>query len=167
MNDKRKKICSAYLKAREEFLDFGNSDDVLHGNDNIVGRIGEAIAHSFLEQQGRRPIVVKNQSNAGYDIICDGGKDFISVKMITAENKWGNTSQIKHKWTELIGIELGENQKVIKLGVISRNSFEGEQKKRGRRLEPNFSRAMLKPNGVFATGGKLYEGKELEGFKLL
>ena len=167
MNDKRKKVCLTYLKARKEFLDFGNSDEVLHGNDNIVGRIGEAIAHSLLDQQGRQPKVLINQTNAGYDIICGTDESKISVKMITAENKYGSTSQIKHEWTELIGIELGEHQKVIKLGVITRVNFENEQKKRGRRLEPNFTRAMLKPNGIFTTGGKVYEGEELEEFKLL
>lgn len=167
MNDKRKKICLAYLKARKEFLDFGNIDEVLHGNDNIVGRIGEAIAHSFLEQQGRQPKVLTNQTNAGYDILCGKGELRISVKMITSENKTGSTSQIKHDWDELIGIELGEHQKVIKLGVISRDNFENEQKKRGRRLEPNFSRAMLKKGGVFAVSGKVYEDVELDKFNLL
>ncbi|TLP79232.1 hypothetical protein [Maribacter sp. ACAM166] len=167
MNDKRKEICLNYLKARKEFLDFGNSDEVLHGNDNIVGRIGEAIAHSFLEHKYRQPKVLINQTNAGYDILCAKGDPRISVKMITSENKTGSTSQIKHDWDELIGIELGEHQKVIKLGVISRANFEGEQKKRGRRLDPNFSRTMLKPNGVFAAAGKVYENEELKVFNLL
>jgi hypothetical protein len=167
MNDNRKKICLTYLKARKVFLDVANDDEVLHGNDNIVGRIGEAIAHSFLEQQGRQPKVVKNQSNAGYDIECGKGLAKVSVKLITTENKTGSTSQIKHKWDELIGIELDEHQKVIKLGVISRANFDTEQNKRGRRLEPNFSRTMLKKGGVFAVAGKVYEGEELELFNLL
>ena len=167
MNNKRKQLCLNYLKARKEFLEVANNDKILHGNDNIIGRIGEAIAHSVLDQQGRKPIVVKNQSNPGYDIICelDGAK--ISVKMITSENKTGSTSKIRHQWSELIGIELDEDLKVKKLGIITRENFHKEQKRRGRISEPNFSRAMLKENGIFNITGKLYNQQELKNFNLL
>ncbi|MFC5194806.1 hypothetical protein ACFPH8_05645 [Bizionia hallyeonensis] len=167
MNNQRKQLCLNYLKARKAFLEEANKDDVLHGNDNIVGRIGEAIAHSFLEQLGKKPEVVRNQSKAGYDIICLSDNSKISVKMITSENKSGSTSQIKHEWHELIGIELGEDLKVIKLGLITRKNFELELTKRNQRLAPNFSRAMLKETGVFAKAGKIYIGEELAKYNLL
>ena len=167
MNDLRKQICLDYLKARKSFLSFANEDEVLHGNDNIIGRIGEAIAHSFLEQQGRQPKIVKNQSNPGFDIVCQPNNTRVSVKMITSENKTGHTSQIKHKWDELIGIELGEQLKVIKLGIISRSNFEKELEIRNQRLQPNFSRAMLKEMGVVAIAGKVFTEKELVNYKLI
>lgn len=167
MNNQRKQLCLNYLKARKEFLEIANKDKVLHGNDNIIGRIGEAIAHSFLEKQYRQPIVVKNQSNPGYDIICEADGAKISVKMITSENYTGSTSKIRHEWNELVGIELDEDLKVKRLGIISKDNFEKEQKRRGRILEPNFSRAMLKENGIFDVAGKLYNQQELERFKLL
>jgi hypothetical protein len=167
MNIKRKQLCLNYLKARQEFLNVANEDEVLQGNDNIIGRIGEAIAHSFLEYQERKPIVVKNQSNPGFDIICEADGAKISVKMITSENKTGSTSKIRHKWTELIGIELDQDLKVKRLGIITRENFKIEQKRRGRVSEPNFSRAMLKENGVFNVAGRLYNEIELEKFNLL
>lgn len=167
MNYQRKQLCLNYLKARKAFREIGDDDEVLHGNDNIVGRIGEAIAHSFLEQQGRQPIVVKNQSNEGYDIICEPNQTQVSVKMITSENTRGSTSKIRDKWHEFIGIELDANLKVIKLGIVSKESFQKELKKRNRITEPNFSRAMLKKGGVIDVAGKVYTASELTKYNLL
>lgn len=167
MNKERKQLCLNYLKARQAFLGVANNDKVLHGNDNIIGRIGEAVAHSFLEQEGRKPEIVVSKSNPGFDIICrsDGAK--ISVKMITSENKWGRTSKIRHKWNELVGIELDEDLKVKYLGCIKRKDFDEFMKKRNRSLEPNFSRAMFKENGLFSVAGKLYSSKEIEQYELI
>lgn len=167
LNGIRKQLCLEYLKARNTFLKIGNKDKVLQGNDNIIGRIVEAIAYFFLEQQGRKPKIVENKSNPGYDIICKSDDAKISVKMITSENKTGSTSKIRHQWSELIGIELDDELKVKRLGIITRQNFEKEQNRRGRILEPNFSRAMLKENGIFNIGGKLYNYKDLEDFELL
>ena len=139
----------------------------MHGNDNIIGRIGEAIAHSFLEQLGRRPKVIKHQSNAGYDIICEHDKSKISVKMITSENRYGRTSKICHEWDELIGIELGDDLKVINLGIITRTSFEEELNRRNQSLNPNFSRNMFKDNGLFAVAGKLFPIEDIDKYYLI
>lgn len=167
MNSIRRKLCLNYLNARKAFLDLANEDEVLQGNDNIIGRIGEAIAHSFLEQNNRKPIIVKNQSNPGYDIICKSDNAKISVKLITSENKTGSTSKIRHEWNELIGIELDEDLKVKRLGIITRENFRKELKRRCRVSDPNFSRAMLKENGIFDIAGKLYLKEDLINFRLL
>ena len=95
MNKERKNVSLAYLKAREIFREYADQDPVLQGNDNILGRIGEAIAHSFLEHLGRKPIVNINQTNPGYDITCQDNGEQVSVKMITNENKSGSTSKIR------------------------------------------------------------------------
>ena len=167
MNSKRKKLCLDYLKSRKAFLDVANEDEILHGNDNIIGRIGEAIAHSFLEQMERKPKVVKSQSNPGYDITCKNGAKRVSVKMITSENKTGSTSKIHPKWDELIGIELGEDFKILKLGIINKENFDKEQSKRNESLTPSFSRAKLKENGVFNIAGRVYDKKDLEKYNLI
>nr|WP_321227750.1 hypothetical protein [uncultured Psychroserpens sp.] len=167
MNNKRKQLCFNYLKARKAFLDIANDDQVLHGNDNIIGRIGEAIAQSFLEQMGRHPLVVKYQSNKGYDIICEDDNSKISVKMITHENKTGSTSKINHKWDEFIGIELGEDLKVKNFGLITKEAFVEEQKRKNQSLEPNFSRTMFKDNGLFAAAGKRYAKEDIDAYNLL
>lgn len=167
MNNKRKQLCLNYLKARQVFLEVANDDQVLHGNDNIIGRIGEAIAHSILEQMGRRPKIVNNQSNKGYDIVCEHDGSKISVKMITSENKNGSTSKINHKWDELIGIELGANFKVKYFGLITKDGFIEEQKRKNQSLEPCFSRAMFKENGLFALAGTLFPKEQIEKYNLI
>ena len=167
MTNQRKKLCLNYLKARKAFRDIGDNDAVLQGNDNIIGRIGEAIAHSFLEQMGRRPKVVKHQSNPGYDIVCEHDGSRVSVKMITHENKNGSTSKINHKWDELIGIELGANLKVINFGLITKEAFIEEQKRKNQSLEPNFSRHMFKENGIFALAGTLFPKEQIEKYNLI
>ncbi|QXP63233.1 hypothetical protein [Polaribacter sp. HaHaR_3_91] len=167
MNDKRKQLCLNYLKAQKAFLDIANDDEVLRGKDNIIGRIGEAIAHFFLEQIGRYPKVIKKQSNPSYDITCKNGAKRVSVKMITSENKTGNTSKIHSKWDELIGIELGEDFKILKLGIINKENFDKEQTKRNKSLTPSFSRAKLKENGVFNITGRVYDKKDLEKYNLI
>ena len=166
MNRKRKQLCLEYLKARRAFLDTANDDDVLHGNDNIIGRIGEALAHSFLEQRGRQPTVVKHQSNPGYDILCEHNIK-VSVKMITSENKRGSSSKIHHEWDELIGIELDEDLKIKSLGIITRIAFEKEQQINKRSLTPNFSRAMFNENGVFNVAGTLFSNEVINRYNLL
>ncbi|RBP28402.1 hypothetical protein DFR65_10718 [Oceanihabitans sediminis] len=167
MNRERKKLCLDYLKARKAFLDVANEDEVLHGNDNIIGRIGEAIAHSFLEQMERRPKVITHQSNPGYDIICEHDNSKISVKMITAENKYGHTSKIKPNWDELIGIELGADLKVKNFGLITKEAFYEELKRRNQSSEPNFSRSMFKENGLFALGGIRFPKELIEKYNLI
>jgi hypothetical protein len=75
---------------------------------------------------------VTDKSNAGFDIECEPNKTKVSVKMITAENKRGRSSKIKHDWNELIGVEIDANFNLIRLGVIKRNNFEKELTKRKR-----------------------------------
>ena len=124
MNNDRKKYCKDYLEARTKFRDFADNDVALRGNDNLVGRIGEAIAHSFLEQLGRNPVVEENQTKEGYDILCNEKADQrVSVKTITAENNTGGTTKINDSYDELILVEINENHKVALLGHISKKDF--------------------------------------------
>ena len=170
MIDKRKEVCRNYLEARDEFLNFANNDKVLNGNDNIIGRIGEAIAHSFLEQTKRKPEVLKVNNNEGYDIKCyDSSKARVSVKTITAENKFGGTTKINNKYDELILIEISRNRKVIKLGHITKDNFiQGYKKSNGyKAATPYFRKTMIRKNGLVDNYGKVYLGDELNKFKLL
>lgn len=135
----RKQLCINYLKARQ----------------------------SFLEQEGRKPKVVKHQSNPGYDIECEHENSKISVKMITAENKYGRTSKINPNWDELIGIELDEDLEVKNFGVITRADFLEEQKRKNQSTAPNFSRTMFKENGVFNIAGRLLTIKEIVQYNFI
>ena len=170
MEGQRKEYCLEYLKARKKFRDFADSDDVLQGNDNILGRIGEAIAHSFLERQDRTPIVLNNQTEEGYDIICDNDKkQRISVKTITSENKSGGTTKINDKYDELILVSINDNFEVERLGHISRDNFlKGYSKSNRYKAKiPYFRKSMLDDNGLISKYGKLYLKKDLIEYELL
>ena len=167
MNQKRKTYCLDYLKARKKFRDFADKDNALRGNDNIVGRVGEAIAHSFLAQLGRRPMVNENQTVAGFDITCQDNDEQISVKMITSENKLGSTSKIRMPFDAFIGIELGSDLQVKRLGYITIESFRKGLKELNRIPEPNFSRSMFNSDNLFGMYGKVYEKDDLRKFDLL
>jgi len=167
MNETRKKYCKEYLDARKNFRDYADKDDVLKGNDNIVGRIGEAIAHSFLEQQGRNPEVNENQTEPGFDITCENPNEQISVKLITSENKGGSTSKIRKPFNAFIGIEIDENNEIIYLGYISENDFDKGLQKLRRVPEPIFSRTMFNKVNLFNRFGDLYEKPALDKMNLI
>ncbi|MDT0676462.1 hypothetical protein [Autumnicola musiva] len=167
MDEKRRKFSREYLKARKKFRDYADQDSVLQGNDNIIGRIGEAIAHSFLEQQGRIPEVILNQTEPGYDIICHDNGDKVSVKLITFENERGSTSKIKKPFDIFIGIELSNDFNVLRLAYITRKQFEFGLLKMSRVPEPNFSRNMFNINNLFPRFGKVFCQDELKDMKLL
>lgn len=170
MKNQRKEICLEYLKARKKFREVADQDEVLRGNDNIIGRIGEAIAHSFLTCLKRNPEVIENQTEEGYDILCNNDKtQRISVKTITSENKSGGTTRINNKYDELICIYINDNLKVEKLGHITKNEFLNgySNSKIYSAKNPYFRKSMLDDNGLIAQYGKLYSQKELTKFDLL
>ena len=74
------------------------------------------IAIKYLETTGRKAEKCSSKVNKGYDLECDGNK--ISVKLITAENRKGKTTQLKQPWTELILITLNKTYEVDRLGHI-------------------------------------------------
>lgn len=170
MNNQRKEICLEYLKARKKFREVADQDKVLRGNDNIIGRIGEAIAHSFLTCLKRNPEVVENQTKEGYDIICDNDiEQRISVKTITSENKSGGTTKINNEYDELIFIYIDDNLKVERLGHITKDKFLNGYSKSAKYTakNPYFRKSMLDNNGLIAQYGKLYNDKDLLEFNLL
>lgn len=168
MNDKRKQLCRNYLDARSAFRKAADKDEVLQGNDNIMGRIGEAIAHSYLEQLGRNPKVEEDQTNKGFDITC-GDTSKVSVKLISSENKSGGTTKIDPDYDELILIKLDEDHKVERLGHITKKDFL-----QGYRVstiykakDPYFRESMLDDFGLISKYGTLLTGSEIERYKLL
>lgn len=167
MDKERKVYCREYLDARKKFRDYADKDPVLQGNDNIVGRIGEAIAHSFLEQKGRKPEVNTNQTEPGYDITCQDNGDQISVKVITSENERGSTSKIKKPFDAFIGIELANDFSVLRLAYITKKQFELGLLEMARVSEPIYSRNMFNDNNLFARFGKVYYQEELIEMELI
>lgn len=170
MKAKRREYCLKYLQARREFRNFADNDEVLRGNDNIIGRIGEAVAHSYLEQFGRNPVVEESQTKKGFDILCNNDiTQRISVKTITAENKTGGTTIINDEFDELILVSINQDFKVDKIGHIRKDKFLKAYKlsKKYSAEKPYFRKSMLDGGGLIDKSGILVKGKKLEKLNLL
>jgi uncharacterized protein YlaI len=156
-----KKIGKKYLTARAEFLEDVNKlfdkhqSTELSGNDNIIGRIGEFVAFQYLKEEGCDIVKPKNlKSNPAYDFICNTHNHKISVKTITAENEKGRTTRVKKPWDIFILVEIGSDQKVEKIGILSSKQFANALKKNPRRsMQPFASRTMLNPKGLIGDNG--------------
>ena len=166
-HSRRKQICRDYLKARQNFLQIANEDEILKGNDNIVGRIGEFIAFQFFEKLNRKPKMNVNPVQKGYDIMCDK-KVKVSVKMITHENKGGQTTQICEPWHEVLVICLNEDIEVEKIGHLTKEQFENAQNETNRWSQTPYTRkTMLNSNGLIGIYGKVYGPEELRSLELI
>ncbi len=161
---KLKDLAIDYLAARHKFLKSSNEFEELSGNDNIVGRIGELIAIQYLRDQGR---IVKKNSNPvqkGYDLIADEVHQ-VSVKIITAENKFGRTTRIKQPWNELIFIKLNSTYQVDIIGHINLDGFlkairDGFLKGN----EPYADIKLLRDEGLFEKYGTRINGKSVKRY---
>lgn len=160
-----KKTAKAYLRARKKFRKATDKIPELNGNDNLVGRIGEFVAFQFLQGKLKRKKVIRNTSavQKGYDIIADGKK--VSVKIITSENISGRTTPIRDPWDELIFIDLGENAKIKRIGVLGRKGFEQALKNKFiKNRNPIARRSMLNATDLIGNYGKIYSGDDVKGY---
>jgi hypothetical protein len=145
----------SYLEARRAFFAIAQKNpDELKGNDNIVGRIGEYLAISYLRSLSRRPKKVGSNSQKGHDLV--EGMAQISVKLLTSENIKGRGLRLTEPWTELVLINLDTGSLEYKIGHISKAEFEAA------RLEnptwsatPIVKKTMLGPKGLIGKYGKV------------
>lgn len=160
---KLKELSREYLLARKKFRDATDHDPILSGNDNIVGRIGEFVTVQFLKRELKRKKVVKNKNpvQIGYDIIADRRR--ISVKTITAENASGRTTKINQPWDEFVLVELGEDSRVFRIGYLTSNDYKKWSGFRNDKY-PIASRSMFGKNGLISKHGKIFEGKQTDGY---
>lgn len=157
-----KQIAINYLESRKKFLKEASKFEELHGNDNIIGRIGELIALKYLYNQGRVLSKSKNLVEKGFDLLSTNNEK-ISVKIITAENKKGQTTKLKMPWTEIIVISLTENYKVDRIGHITEKEFErGINENFVKSKEPYTNRKMLSDNNLFHKYGRLLKNDEVK-----
>ncbi len=165
MDDKKlKQYAVDYLLARHKFLAETEKEELLSGNDNIVGRIGEFIAVSFLTRQGRQVKKNKNKVEKGYDLETDD-KAQVSVKLITAENKSGRTTRVKNPWTEFILVTLNDKYKVDRIGHITKSEMRRAVKEMFvKSEEPMTDRRMTNENGLFDKYGRLLKDKEVSDY---
>jgi len=63
-------VARAYLKARKDFIRLSRKyPELLKGNDNIVGIIGDYIALKYLEVRGVLADKARTKSEPGFDLI--------------------------------------------------------------------------------------------------
>jgi len=151
-------VIKAYLKARKEYICLaGKYPELLKGNDNIIGSIGEYIAIKYLEGKGVRVNKAATKSEPGYDLITTTGRK-VSVKMITGENKLGRTTRLKDPWNDCILIELDNDYRVKKIGCLNRTNFEKARKENPSwSRNPIIKRTMMGLNGLFSRYGEVVD----------
>lgn len=165
MNEKDlKNLAAEYLAARHKFLLATDNEELFHGNDNIVGRIGEFIAMNFLKRHGRPVSKATSKVQKGFDLKVDQDVE-VSVKVITAENNLGRTTRVKKPWTELILITLNAHYQVDRIGHITASEMayavsQGFLKNE----EPYASRNMVRDGGLFERFGRLYKDADVQGY---
>lgn len=156
---KLREECKKYLIARKRFLEIANNEELLRGNDNIIGsRIAEFVAWQFLNERNRKPVLNQNLVQPGYDIFCGKDNKKVTVKSITNENLRGRTTQLKDGWDEFILVEFNNKYKINKIGFISRSKFGMAVKKKHYSKNPTVSRSMLNNKGLFKKYGELFSG---------
>lgn len=150
------KTIDKYIKARKNILAIGvKYPERIGGNDNIIGRIGEFYALQFLESLGQKPKMVSSSSNPGYDLVQ--GKLQTQVKVITPENKNGRNVRLKKPWTQFLLIELGNNYKPKRIGLITEEQHQiALNENKTWSLTPYTKLTMLGEKGLIGRYGKVY-----------
>jgi hypothetical protein len=154
-----KQVARDYLQARHKFLTQSASYPELAGNDNLMGRIGEMIAVQFLRSQGRTVDKYEAANHAITDlrvIEADNKEVSVSVKLISAENKLGRTTVLKHGWDEFILVELQPNYDVKRLGWLDRKNLASDMGESFSQSAPITTRRMLDPDGLIGRFGRVY-----------
>jgi len=145
-----------YLSSRKVFFETDDRHpDLLTGNDNIVGRIGEYLAIKYLVRQGRKPIKAASKSQKGHDLV--EGKARISVKILTSENVRGRGLKLTEPWTEFILINLDTISLAYQLGHITKRQFKIALKDNPSwSATPFAKRTMLGPKGLIGRYGEVH-----------
>jgi len=152
-----------YLRARNKLLSIAaRHPDLLAGNDNIIGRIGEYLAVTHLKQRGRQAKKVRSKSQQGHDLL--DGSIRISVKIITNENSAGRTMRLTEPWDELLVIDLDTISLAYRIGHLLKPQFEMACRQNpGWSRHPIVKRTMLGPGGLIGKYGTVASGHSVLG----
>jgi hypothetical protein len=151
------KAIKSYLRARRTVLHLGDEHpELIGGNDNIIGRIGEYIAIRFLARRYRQhPRRVDGNANPGFDLI-DRGRRRTQVKVITPENQNGRTVRLRQPWDQFVLIVLDENYRPHNIGRITAREHRKARRDNPRWSEtPVASVTMLNPRGLIRRYGEV------------
>lgn len=151
-----------YLQSRSELIEIGKMyPDLLGGNDNMIGRIGEYIALKFLKKIGQNPKKVIGSSNPGFDLI--DGNIMTQVKCITKENINGKTVRLTKPWNQFLLIELDNDYIPERVGIINNEQFNYAIKENNTWSQnPIVKLTMLSGKGLIGKYGKVYKKEEID-----
>jgi len=158
-----KETIDTYIRARSNLIDLGRKyPERVGGNDNLVGRIGEFIALRFLEHRlGQNPSKVPETSNPGYDFI--DGELLTQVKTITSENQRGRSVRLVEPWNQLVLIELGEDYKPKRIGVLTEAEHQRAcEENPGWSRSPIVKLSMLSTRGLIGRYGTVFDGSAVD-----
>lgn len=150
-----------YLAARARLIDIGAEyPELISGNDNIIGRIGEYFAILFLRQyKGQDPIKPDAKNEKGFDLPDRKNSNLTTqVKLITSENQYGAASPLHPPWKQFVLIDIDLSSLKAHIGFITNKQFRKSIKENHIRSEKPFvSRTMLKKEGLFGKYGEVFE----------
>ena len=152
-------VIREYLAARNRFLSLAaRRPDLLAGNDNIVGRIGEYLAMSFLTTRGRITKKVQSRSEKGHDLLV--GTTRVSVKLLSSENVKGRGARLTEPWDELLILELDTQSLEYRIGHLLKSQFETALAQHPDWVRnPIVKKTMLGPKGLIGRYGSIERGR--------
>lgn len=157
-------LAVSYLKARKAFLTKSKDFESLKGNDNLMGRIGELVALQFFKKEkgvDLEKAFKKNEKE--YDLCSNDKKTRVSVKLMSCENKSGQTTKITGNWTDFIFVHLVD-YKVSEIGHVEKKDFDRAVKDGKINKNPYTRRTMLNKDHLLGKYGKVLSGKKVEGY---
>lgn len=147
-----------YLSARNRLLALAAKyPELLAGNDNVIGRIGEYLAMSFLSRKGRVAKRAKSKSEKGYDLLV--GRKKVSVKLLSSENVKGRGMRLTDPWDELLVLEFDTRSLKFRIGHLLRRQFEQALVDNpGWSRNPIVKKTMLGEKGLIGRYGSIEGG---------
>ncbi len=143
----------SYLRSRNNLLSIAlRYPHLLSGNDNVIGRIGEYLAITFLKRKGRIVSKVLSKSQKGHDLL--DGNTKISVKILTTENVRGRGLRLTEPWDELVLIVFDTDTLDYRVGHLTKPQFQQARRENpGWGTLPHVKTTMLGPKGLIGKYG--------------
>jgi hypothetical protein len=156
-NQRIERAIAGYIRARRNLIVLGQEHpELIGGNDNIIGRIGEYYAIKFLKRRGQLPIKALHSSTRGYDLKDTRSRVRTQVKVISTENKSGRTVRLTEPWDQLVLILLGDSYRPLKIGLLTKKQFVTARREHSNlSRNPYVKKTMLGINGIIGKYGTI------------
>jgi hypothetical protein len=145
----------SYISARKRILQIAAKyPNLLGGNDNIIGRIGEYYAILFLCNKGQSPEKTSGNNQMGYDLVDKKTMIKTQVKIIGPENRSGRNVRLKEPWDQFVLIQLNKNYEPEKIGLLLHADYlKAIREVKNMKKDPIVKKTMLGRKGLLARYG--------------